>query len=149
MKSQPLKRFLNLILGYFVFVLVFNQFVGWAVNEKSWLEKLWITLGSGGVFGAVGAGLGLIVGGIGLALGGGAIGIAGWLTFGVLGFGTGALGGSIWAIIQDPQNYDFDIFRFSLVVIVALAVAVASVLFASKLGKCIKGYNESPDVRPR
>ena len=126
-------RSLKLVLGFFMFMVTFNPLLGWAISEKSWAAKLWITLVSGGGFGAVGAGIGLVIGGIGLALGGGAIGIAGWLAFGVLGFGAGALGGSLWTIIQSPQNYDFDFFRLSLVVIAATTAALASVMFTSKV----------------
>lgn len=135
-----LKQSIKLILGVFVFVLIFNQFVGWAVTEKSWIEKLWITFSAGGGFGVIGTVVGLIVGGIGVAIGGGAIGIAGWLAFGVLGFGAGALGGSIWTIMSNPGAYNYDSFKLSVVVVIALSAAAASVLSATKLGRWIRRY---------
>lgn len=145
MKNTPLNRALKLAVGMLFFVLVFNQLIGWAVTEKSWFEKLWITVVAGGGFGAVGAGIGLVIGGIGIALGGGAIGLAGWLAFGVFGFGAGALGGSVWTILQNPQHYDFDYIRLSLVVVTAITIALASVVFTTKLGRWIRSYIKGGD----
>ena len=140
MKNELLKRARNLALGIFVFILVFNQLVGWAVTEKSWIERLLVTIAAGVGFGTIGIGIGLVIGGIGIALGGGAIGLAGWLAFGVLGFGVGAFGGSVWTILQNPQNYNFDYFKLSLVVVVAGTVALASALFSTKLGRWMRSY---------
>jgi hypothetical protein len=140
MKNENIKRTFNLAIAFYVFVVVFNQFAGWAITEKSWIERLWITLVAGGGFGVLGAGIGMVLGGVGLALGGGAIGVSGWLAFSVLGFGAGALGGSILTIIQNPQNYDYDYFRLSIVVIFSCTIATASALFASKFGRWMMAY---------
>ena len=139
MKRELLNGAFKLCLGLFIFVLVFGQLVGWAVTEKPWLERLWISAFAGGGFGIIGAGVGLVFGGIGLALGGGAIGLAGWLVFGVLGFGAGALGGSLWTIISDPQNYDFDYFRLTAIVVTAAVTALVGVLAATTLGRNMGG----------
>ena len=149
MKNELILRSLKLTIGFFVFIVIFNQLAGWAITEKSWIEKLWITIIAGGGFGVLGGSIGLVIGGIGLALGGGAIGLAGWLAFGVLGFGVGALGGSVWTIIQNPQNYDFDYFRLSIVVLAAGTTALASVLFSSTLGKWVKSYIKGNDELER
>lgn len=137
MNSETIKTVLKLAFGLFIFVIILGQFVGWAVTEKSWIERLWISLFAGGGFGVIGAGLGLIIGGIGFALGGGAFGVAGWLVFGVLGFGAGALGGSLWTILSDPQNYDFDYFRLTVIIVIAAVIALAGVLAASKFGQSL------------
>jgi hypothetical protein len=148
MNKQLLINSLKLTLGIFVFILIFNQFIGWAITEKSWFERLWITLAAGGGFGVAGAGIGLLIGGIGLALGGGAIGLAGWLAFGVLGFGTGALGGSIYTIILNPSNYDIDTIRLVALVAFSAIAAMTVVLFMSKTGRLVIGYiNKDTDVK--
>jgi hypothetical protein len=85
------------------------------------------------------------LGGMGLALGGGAIGLIGWLTFGVLGFGIGAVSGSLWTILQNPQNYDFDYLRLSVIVVAAFTGALVSVLFASKFGRWVRRYIKGND----
>ena len=140
MGSRLLKRAIQASLGLFIFVVVFAQLAGWAVTEKAWLERLWISVFTGGSFGLLGAGLGLIIGGIGFALGGGAFGVAGWLVFGVLGFGAGALGGSLWTILSNPQNYDFDYFRLTLIIVVASVVALVGILTVSKIERTIQTY---------
>ena len=140
MKKKFLKILLKLVLGVFVFMATLSQLLGWAISEKLWVEKLWVTAASGGVFGAIGLGVGVVIGGIGLALGGGAIGIAGWLVFGVLGFGAGALGGSLWTIIQSPQDYNIDFFRLSLVLIAATTVTIASLMLTSRCGRWVRRY---------
>ena len=109
--------------------------IGWAVTEKPWWERLWISLFAGGGFGLLGAGIGLVIGGIGFAMGGGAFGLAGWLVFGVLGFGAGALGGSLWTIIANPQSYDFDWLRLTIVIVVAAVVSLGTVTVASRFGR--------------
>src|SRR6056297_2128202 len=138
MNNELLKRALKICLGLFIFVLVLGQLVGWAVTEKPWLERLWISAFAGGGFGVIGAGVGLVIGGIGFALGGGAFGLAGWLVFGVLGFGAGALGGSLWTIISDPQNFDFDYFRLTAIVVIAAVTALVGVLAATTLGRNVR-----------
>jgi len=138
MYSEIIRTALKLAFGLFIFVIILGQLVGWAVTEKSWIERLWISLFAGGGFGAIGAGLGLIIGGIGFALGGAAFGVAGWLVFGVLGFGAGALGGSLWTILSDPQYYDFDYFRLTVIVVIAAVFALAGVLAASKLERSVQ-----------
>ncbi len=145
MNSELSKKLFKLIVGTFVFTVLLNQFIGWAITEKPWHEQLWVTVAAAGGLGSAGAVLGLLIGGMGLVLGGGAIGLAGWLVFGLLGFGVGALGGSLYTILESPQNFDFDIFRLSILLIVSAFSALIVVLYTSKIGIKILTYLKKQD----
>jgi hypothetical protein len=110
MRKMKLREAISRCIGYLVFMLIFvlvlNQFIGLAVTEKTWFEKLYSTFIGGGVGGLVGVGVGLLIGGIGIATGGWAIGVVGWLAVGMVGGTAGALGGSIFSIMSSPESYD-------------------------------------------
>lgn len=136
------KKLLKLTFGFLVFILLLDQFLWWPAEEKPLPEQILVILTSAGGLGAAGAVLGFVIGGIGLALMGGAIGLAGWLVFGVLGFGAGALGGSLYTILNNHQNYDFNIFRLTVLLILIALSAHVAVLYASKIGRKILAYLE-------
>ena len=138
--KKALNRSFKLVIGILVFLIIMNHFIGWAVIEKTWFEKLWITIVAGSGFGTIGAIIGLVIGGIGLAICGNAVGIAGWLTFGVLGFGTGAFGGSLYTILTEPQNFSFDKGKLSLLIFCGAVAALIIVLVISKVGRLTRDY---------
>jgi hypothetical protein len=148
MNALYLKRTLKLVLWMFIFMVVLNQLIGWAVTEKTWLEKLMLTLTAGGVFGAVGAGVGLVIGGIGIAVFGTAFGIPGVLACGLLGFGLGGWGGSLYTILQSPQDFTFDYFRLVLVVGAAATAGAVAVLSATAVGRWLRSRISSNNAPP-
>ena len=146
------KRSMLYILGILVFVILLNQFIGFAITAKPWYERLFITAVSAFAGGGVGAVVGLIIGGIGVALMGTAIGLVGWLALGLAGFGVGALGGSVYTILANPQFYDFNCWKLTLVTVVCLSTAGTIALITTKsfetLTTLLKRSGKAVDAQP-
>ena len=90
--------------------------------------KPWYVQFSLSIVGIVGGGLtgvilGLIIGGIGIVLLGTGIGIAGWIAFGIFGSTIGGFLGLIGSFLVNPAAYTFHIFRFAVVLTVAIFIA--------------------------
>ena len=117
------ERIVQYLVAVFIFVILLNQLIGFAVTAKPWYERLFITAVTAVTGGGIGAVVGLIIGGIGVALMGTAIGLIGWLALGLAGFGIGALGGSVYTLLANPQYYDFDFWKLLLIIVVCLTTA--------------------------
>ncbi len=144
-------RVVQYIMAVLVFVLLLNQLIGFAVAEKSWYERLLITAVSAISGGGIGAVVGLVIGGIGVALMGTAIGLLGWVALGLAGFGIGALGGSLYTIIANPQFYDFNFWKLSLIIVVCLStagtIAMLTTNFTERMVKRLKS-RPAKDIQP-
>ncbi len=106
--SRILHGFIGYVILFIVALFVINLLIGYAVTEKTWYEKLWSTIVGGSAGAAIGAISGAIIGGIGVAMGGWAIGLLGWLAVGIVGGTLGALGGSVYTILSNPNNYNIN-----------------------------------------
>lgn len=142
------ERLIKLLVGGLVFVVLLNLLIGFAVTEKPWYERLYVTAATAISGGGIGAAVGIIVGGIGVALMGTAVGVVGWVLFGVAGFGIGALGGSIYTIVSTPQFYDFDAWKLVLLSAVSASAAwVVGQLFGQAYSKLASWRAKSQDEK--
>jgi hypothetical protein len=135
------------LVAVMVFVLLLNQLIGFAVTEKPWYERLFLTIVSAITGGGIGVLVGLIIGGIGLALMGTAIGLIGWLALGLAGFGLGALGGSIYTILANPKSYDFDFWKLLLVIVVCLTTAGTAGIMITKAYEKLASWLKRPIIK--
>jgi len=145
------KRVVQYLVAVFVFVILLNQLIGFAVTPKPWYERFFITIVSSIAGGGIGAAIGLSIGGIGVALMGTAVGI-GLVTLTLTGFGIGALGGSVYTILANPRHYDFDFWKLLLIVVVCLTTAGTTALLATKsyekLATWLKKGKKENEVKP-
>lgn len=146
------KRIVQYLVVFFVFLILLNQLIGFALTEKPWYERLFITVVSAVTGGGIGAVVGLIIGGIGVALMGTAIGLIGWVTLGLASSGIGALGGSVYTILANPQFYDFDFWKLLLIIVVCLSTAGTAGLLTTrayeKLASWLKNPMKEHDQQP-
>jgi hypothetical protein len=138
------KRIVQYLVAVFIFVILLNQLIGFAVTAKPWYERLFISAVSAVTGGGIGAVVGFIIGGIGVALMGTAIGLMGWVALGLAGFGIGALGGSVYTILANPQFYDLDFWKLLLIIVVCLTTAGTVGLLTTKAHEKLTTWLKRP-----
>lgn len=122
---------LTYLIGIFTFIILINKLISWAIIKKSWYERYFnpTTI----LFGVAGVGIGLFTGGIGIVLLGSGFGLAGWVTFGIIGLVFGNLINNISEIVTNPEDYDFNFVRLILIIIISISISIFIAKIASYL----------------
>lgn len=138
------RRIVQYLVAVSVFVILLNQLIGFAATPKPWHERLIITVVSAVAGGGVGALVGFIIGGIGVALMGTAIGLIGWLALGLVGIGIGALGGSIYTILVNPELFNYNFWKLLLIIVVCLTTAGTTAFMTTKAFEKLTSWLRKP-----
>lgn len=139
------KRIALITLWLATFITALNLLHSFAITEKPLYERLLTTVVIAFTGGGIGAVIGMVIGGIGVALMGTAVGILGWVAFGLSGLILGAASGSIYTIIQNPAMYDFHISRLLVVIGVSAAISFGVTMIIDKIMQKVRGLPAAPE----